>query len=89
MLTNGEDQIAVIVAGVTATIFEVIHCSALFQFPSHAEQLLWGIPSLVMVCMPMLLTVVNLTGNYFPIPQRHRTKLPTHREIADQEKYGR
>jgi len=62
----GEDGLtwSSMIAGVViATIFGAIHCIAWsFQFPSHAEQLLWCIASLLITCLPMGLLFTILRG---------------------------
>ena len=50
-----------IAGAVIATIFGAIHCVAWsFQFPSHAEQLIWRMASLSITCSPMVLVFVAL-----------------------------
>jgi hypothetical protein len=49
--------------GAIATILGAIHCVAwFFQFPSHAEQLLWRIASLSITCSPMVIVFIALVG---------------------------
>lgn len=49
---------------VVPTLFGAIHCLAWSShFPSHMEQLLWRISSLVVTCMPALWLVFGLTGD--------------------------
>jgi len=54
---GGVSRLSIGVAGaVIATIFGAIHCVAWsFQFPSHAEQLLWRMASLAITCAPMVI----------------------------------
>jgi predicted metallopeptidase len=58
-VTQCEFILAVSVGLTVATIFGSIHCAAWsFQFPSHTEQLLWRISSLIITCLPALVLVV-------------------------------
>ena len=59
-VTQCEFILAVSVGLTVATIFGSIHCAAWsFQFPSHTEQLLWRISSLIITCLPALVLVVT------------------------------
>lgn len=75
-LKSHEISLAVLTAMIIATIFGAIHCVAWsFAFPSHAEQMLWRIASLIITCVPALPFVV--VAVIAPITLLHLPELPS------------
>jgi len=63
---SDDDYLALFAGIVIAMVFGGIHCVAWsFQFPSHAEQLLWRVSSLTITCVPALDSlVIGVIGTY-------------------------
>src|SRR5882762_9228543 len=58
-LSGGEKWLAGSAGLITASIFGAIHCVAWsFEFPSHAERLLWHVSSVVITCLPLAMLAI-------------------------------
>ena len=70
-LNINQSMLAALGAAAIAIIFGAIHCIAwLFSFPTHAEQTLWRVSSIVIVCVPAFYLVFFGIAFFFRVEDR-------------------